>query len=464
MMGRVLVVVALVCVAASCGSRTTIAERSARSPAPTAPVVGSTDDASTAFAPPQASATPAVDPGTADAASTASAPAGRTVRAAGGAATAARAATDIGVTPSEVLLGNVSTLSGPVPGLFQGAVVGALASIAYQNSQGGVAGRKVRLKAEDDQFDSGQNRAVTVGQLDEVFAFLGSFSALDDVAAREIGAAGIPDLSYALNDAHRDLPNNFSVQPAHPGGWQLGYFNWYKAKYPGATQAVAGLYGDVPAAKRLYLDAKAAAESLGYRFVYERGIQATETDFTADVVRMRQAGVKMVYSPLDGKGSARLAKAFAQQGFTPEVYMATAAYDRAYLTLAGSAAEGTTVPLLFSMFQGEDPIPEVRLMNAWVQKVKPGYTPDLYTVLSWAQGRLLFQAMERVGPELTRARVIEAVRAIGTFDSHGLLAPANPGTKEPPTCFIVATVARGAYVRAAPSGGFICDMGGYFRR
>ncbi|MCU1486141.1 MAG: hypothetical protein JWN67_2887, partial [Actinomycetia bacterium] len=44
----------------------------------------------------------------------------------------------MGVTANQVTLGNVSTLSGPVPGLFQGAIVGAQAIVAYQNSQGGL--------------------------------------------------------------------------------------------------------------------------------------------------------------------------------------------------------------------------------------------------------------------------------------------------------------------------------------
>src|SRR5205823_11626604 len=62
-------------------------------------------------------------------------------------------ATDVGVTGESITLGNVSTLSGPIPGLFQGAVLGAQAFAAYANSQGGVFGRRLKVEVRDDQFD-----------------------------------------------------------------------------------------------------------------------------------------------------------------------------------------------------------------------------------------------------------------------------------------------------------------------
>ncbi|MCU1374933.1 MAG: hypothetical protein JWO68_2219, partial [Actinomycetia bacterium] len=158
-------------------------------------------------------------------------------------------ATDVGVTANQVTLGNISTLSGPVPGLFQGAVVGAQAIVAYQNAQGGLFGRKFKLDVRDDQFDTGQNRSSTQEQLSKVFAFMGSFSLYDDAAVPQIQASGIPDVTYSLSDARRSMANNFSPQPALPGGYQTGPFQYLKNKFPDAVQAVGTLYGDVPSAK-----------------------------------------------------------------------------------------------------------------------------------------------------------------------------------------------------------------------
>ena len=376
-------------------------------------------------------------------------------------------ATDVGVTGDTITLGNVSTLSGPVPGIFQGAVIGTQAAVAYANSLGGIFGRKLKVDVRDDQFDTGQNRAQTIDLLSKAFAFAGSFSLYDDAALNEINKSGIPDTTYSLSEARRGLANNFSVAPAS-NGWRLGPLQYYKQKFPQAITAVGSLYGDIPSAKASHVAAKGAAESLGYKFVYERGTQPTETDFTADVVAMRQAGVKMVFIVAeDVKATARLANSMAQQGFKPDAFIVGGvAYDPSLIALAGKSVEGLINDQQQAAFQGEDSssIPEVALFNQWVSKVKPGYKPDLFATFGWSETRLLIQAMQAAGPKLTRAGVIAELKKIDSFDDHGMLAPAGPASKRPATCYIMLQVKNGKFERYdSPSPGYRCNDGGYWK-
>src|SRR5437879_5779901 len=126
-------------------------------------------------------------------------------------------ATDVGVTATQISLGNISTLSGPVPGLFAGAVYGTQAWVAYQNSLGGINGRKIRLDVRDDQFDTGQNRAQTDEAIAKDFSLVGSFSLYDDAAIPEIEKAGVADLHIPLASAAQTSPNNFAVNPVKRG-------------------------------------------------------------------------------------------------------------------------------------------------------------------------------------------------------------------------------------------------------
>ena len=369
-------------------------------------------------------------------------------------------ATDVGITGDTITVGNVATLSGPVPGLFQGAVIGTQAWVAYQNSVGGIAGRKIKLEIRDDQFDTGQNRAATIELMSRVFAFVGSFSLYDDAAVKQMEEAGMPDLQIPLTTGLQESPINMSVNPVKRGT-STGPWNGLKDKFPDAIAHVGGLYGDVPAAKDSFLNNQYVAETLGYKFIYTRGYQPTETDFTADVVRMRQAGVKFFFTNGDVKSVARMAKAMAGQGFKPDAFVVFGpAYDATFIPLAGAAAEGVINLNTQAMYLGEDAphIPEIALMNQWLQKVKPGYKPDLFAAYGWGHGRLFAKAMEAVGPKPTRSSLLGALRKMDNWDGYGLFAPAGPGTKRPAVCWIFVRIANGKFERwDSPPPKFRCD-------
>src|SRR5581483_9406151 len=64
-------------------------------------------------------------------------------RAAAGSAPCAAASTAPGVSKDTITVANISTVSGPVPGLGATAVAAVRAYAAYRNSTGGVCGRKI---------------------------------------------------------------------------------------------------------------------------------------------------------------------------------------------------------------------------------------------------------------------------------------------------------------------------------
>lgn len=473
--------VALALVATACGSRATPTQlataraRTSGGAATAASATGPVAAASGGTSEPgagNADTAGAASTGTAGGSTSSGASATGSSAAAGPAQTAAApaggngGATDVGVTADTYTLGNVATLSGPVPGIFQGAVIGTQAAVAYLNSKGGMWGRTFKLDVRDDQFDTGQNRAQTIDLLGKAFAFTGSFSLYDDAAIQQIIKSGIPDVTYSLSEARRHITNNFSVQPGVKG-WRLGPLNYFKAKLPDAIKSVGTIYGDVPASKSAYDGWKQAAESVGYKIIYERGTAPTETDFTADVVRMRQAGVKMVYlMATDYKATARLAKAMQQQGFKIPFVDGGTAYDAALLTLAGSAADGMINEQQMSMYSGEDAgaVPEVSLFNQWLQKVRPGYKPDVFAVFGWASVRLFEKALQAAGPKATRADVVRELKKIDDFDDNGLVARAGPASKRPPNCYIMIKIEAGKFSRYdSPPPGYRCDDGPYYR-
>ena len=75
------------------------------------------------------------------------------------AATAAPSSTP-GVTPTQIVLGGTGPLTGP-ESQYEPVLSGANAYFAYVNAHGGVHGRKIVYRIEDDQYDPAQTAQLT---------------------------------------------------------------------------------------------------------------------------------------------------------------------------------------------------------------------------------------------------------------------------------------------------------------
>jgi ABC-type branched-subunit amino acid transport system substrate-binding protein len=374
-------------------------------------------------------------------------------------------ATDVGVTAGSILIGNVSDLTGPQPGLFQTAVNGTNAYLAYVNSQGGLFGRKLKIAVSDSQTSCAGDQNGQQQLMDKVFAFAGSFSLFDSCGAAALAKhPEVPDAHLAVTPEANKLPNNFSVSPV---GDKLanGTYAWAAKKFgPAVVQNAALMYVNLPAVTNVAGLIKKSAQSTGWKFTYERAVGATETDFTADIVQMRQKGVKVFLTLFNADEMSNFKPQADQQSFKP-VYIASLMYDQTFFKKLGStsAAEGIygsqTAAMYFSD-QDAANIPEVALFQKWYHQVAGGAAADSFAADAWAETALLVRAMRQAGPTLTRKAVMTQLHAIGIFDANGFIAPADPGTKGPPKCYLLWQIHNGSYVRVdTPAKGFRCDGG-----
>jgi len=394
---------------------------------------------------------------------------GATSGAGGGTAAATCAAdsastTGPGVTPTEIHFGQVSTTGGPVPGIFKGARDGVNAYFAYINASGGVCKRALKLDFQDDGFDQSQNQADYQSSVNRVLGYVGSFSTTDNEGSAVLGQhPDVPDASYALSKAHGQLANNFSPQPLKVPGWPLGPLQVFKDKFGAPViSKMAYFTEDVQSAKDAASGEKLAGQSLGYQFVYDRVTEPTDTDFSAHVQNMKNAGVQGVFMAGDAGQMARIAAAMKSQGFTVKLpNWGPNAYDQQFIANSNGGAEGAIITLQTLMYGGEDSgNPEVQLFNKYLKAV--GGKPDFFAVMGWASARLMVQALQTAGKP-DRAAIMGALKNIHSFDSNGLLAKADPAGKGPPTCYLFVDVTGGKFVRdpMTPSG-FQCSPGGYY--
>lgn len=375
-------------------------------------------------------------------------------------------ATDIGVTKDSITVGVIADLSGAIPGLFRGAVQGTQAYLAKVNAEGGVFGRQLKLDVRDSQLKCAQYKSQATAALTKDFALVGSFSLFDGCGADAIKAdEKIADIHSALGGQAQQVPNNFSVAPLGTG-WRTGPLHYYKAKFGADFGKIGTIYAAVGGGEATWRGARQAIESIGGAVAYESPYQPTDTDFTATVIRMNSAGVKMLYVvAADAAGDANLLKAVRAQGFTWPVVYGGSAYDQAFLDKAGAAAEGVWQDQQYAQFfNAADAavIPAVKEFQTWHSRVTGGKSPDLFGAYGWSSAQLFVQALKAAGPKATRASLLTELRKITTFDANGLLAAANPAGKKPGTCWLFSTVKNNKWMRVeTPANKFRCD-GGYF--
>jgi len=364
-----------------------------------------------------------------------------------------------GVTSSTINIAEIADVSGPVPGLFQGAVYGTQAWAAYVNANGGIDGRKVVLTLKDSALSCTTFTTDMASVVNTDFAAVGSYAIFDGCGAASLKAhPNFPNIFAGIvTPTLYALPNVFAVQPLPKGGLTTTY-QYVKDKFPGDITHTAALYG--AAATASYEEESNAAKSIGFKYVYTRGLGNTETNFTADILRMKADGIKVVDMQIaDAIEVADFLQEAQQQGFHPDAVVSAVSYDPGFFTVLGSAdASSLVIGLQVALYlDPNSAVANVRNLDKYLATVHPGAKGTVYAVEAFAAGLLFQQAMAAAGPNPSRAAALSAIENVHSFDAGGMVGPANPGSKSPAVCEVIAGVKNGAFVRVTPASGFECN-------
>jgi ABC-type branched-subunit amino acid transport system substrate-binding protein len=370
-----------------------------------------------------------------------------------------------GITKTQVDVANISTLSG---GLFTGAAVGTQAYADYVNSTGGVNGRKIEVTSDDDHFTGAGNKQATQSAISSDFALVGSFSLEDSFGGVLLaGDRGMPDVSVTLDPSTSKLPNVYNAQPS-AGGWEEGPLVYLKQKYPHAITKVGTLVGNEPSAESGWNGERYVMQKLGYKVVYSPTYAVTQTDFTSNVVAMKNAGVAMIFiDQMPGNYASALLKDLVQQNYHPVVVLGAAAYSNALVSSSGGAAavDGDYLDQNQSLYLGQDAstVPAVATFLHWVNVASPGFKADLFTLYGWLSAELFAQGLKNAGANPSRGSLMKALDKITTFDGDHIVTPADPVAKTLSNCYLLGRVVGGAFTRLADppvrsaTHGFRCD-------
>jgi ABC-type branched-subunit amino acid transport system substrate-binding protein len=376
--------------------------------------------------------------------------------------------TDVGLTASSLTLGEVATLSGPISGLFEGAVQGGEAFANYVNStSGGICGRQVKVEVADDGANCTQDENATESLAGRAFALSGTFALYDGCGASIVKAKPtVADIHVALDPSAYTPSNHFDIS-AGGSGFSTGMFRYYKQKYGSKLDHVGSIVENIPSAVAQHQNMVHSAEHEGWHFVDSILEQPTNSSFQGDFVKLcQQKHIQVLFELTEPAGNAATMIQNERQAGCPSslINIVPIAYDQAFLAdYAGAKSDlngilGYNSYALFFNTDAADETPEVKLFQYWFNRTYPGQPINLYAMYAWADDRMFQEAAESAGPTLNRNTLLASLRRIKNFDSGGLIAPVSPSAKGGPHCYILWKLENGGFERVDdPATGYRCD-------
>ncbi|HWC35308.1 MAG TPA: ABC transporter substrate-binding protein [Mycobacteriales bacterium] len=375
--------------------------------------------------------------------------------------------TDTGLTASTMTIGLVASLSGPVSGLFDGAVHGGETFANYVNhAGGGICGRQVKISVADDGTNCTQDENATTSLIGRSFALAGSFALYDGCGASVLKQhPDVADVHVALDPAADTPVNHFDVS-SKVEGFATGMFHYYRQKYGAKLDRVGTIVENIPSAVAKQADQVHAAESQGWHFVDSISEQPTNSNFQNDFVKLCQREHITAFFELTetAANAATMVQNERQAGCSKSLLnIIPIAYDQAFISdYSGSKSDlnGIQGWNEYALFFNKDEAagnPEVKLFQDWYERTYPGVPINLYGMFAWASDRLVQQAAEAVSGPLTRTSLMASLRKIKNYDDGGMIAPTDP-VSGAPHCYILYQIQNGAFERVDdPKTGYRCD-------
>jgi len=335
-----------------------------------------------------------------------------------------------GITDTEIVLGAHLILGGPMGAAFRMIPDATEAYFKYINdTQGGVCGRKIVYKMEDNQNDAAQGleAARKLIERDEVFALVGSLGDDSEAAAWDyINEKGVPDIFFS-GGVHR-----FATDPeGHP--WTIPLIPSYTVEgtflgeyisenLPG--EKVAALYENGPQGWDELAGLKLGLDPDKNELVTEQSFELTAISIRSQVANMKNSDATVaVY--LCGPGWVGQAiKEANRLGWHPAIFMSyTSADDIMFQFVSPDLLEGAITFQAFKLAtMREDPA----VANHYdIMREYGGPAPSNFTIYAQLVGELAVEALSRTCDNLTRESLMDAVESIQGWHTDLLLDEVN---------------------------------------
>jgi branched-chain amino acid transport system substrate-binding protein len=334
-----------------------------------------------------------------------------------GLSAAARAEEVRGVSDSEIKIGSYADLSGVT------VAWGVNNSNAYRmafderNAAGGINGRKIRFIVEDNQYQVPRSiqAANKLINRDDVFLMVAN--------------GGTPMNNAVLPmQLEKGVPNMFPLTSARSMyepfdrlkfGLASSYYDEMRAgvKYfveQRGKKTLCALYQDTDFGRDVMGGVWDETKALGIKLAAETTHKPTDTDFSPQVARLRDANCDLLLLGSIVRDTNQIIAAVRKTGWNVDMLGQVASYDVAVAEAPGGANEGfySMTSVLFAY--PDDPRPAVQEF-AKKYKALYGKDPNFAAQIGYTGAQLLMLGLERAGKDLTLDSFIAGMESIKDY-------------------------------------------------
>jgi len=322
---------------------------------------------------------------------------------------------DQGISPTEIVIGTHTALTGPVAPWGIGSTNGIRMRFDEENDKGGIYGRKIKYIVEDHGYQV--PRAVQAGNKllnsDKIMLMVGALGTpMNNAVFQQQLALGVPNLgpfTAARSMYHPFHKLKFATLSSYYDQTRAG-FKYFAEKKGMKTPCV--MYEDNDFGQEILEAVRDEAKVMNIKVAAESGHKPTDTDFTGAITKLRDAKCEVVFMGTIVRDTIIPYSTARKLGWNAAFVGTSAAYENVVATAQGGITEG------FYTLNGQEVIyadqvesPEAK---AFFDKYKAKYNVDPFypAQLGYGIGDLVVGALKEAGKDLTTEKFLKAFESI----------------------------------------------------
>ncbi len=316
-----------------------------------------------------------------------------------------------GVSKTEILIGTIQDLSGPLAGYGKQARNGMLLRIDEVNEQGGIHGRKLKLAAEDDGYDPKKSvlAAQKLVNQDKIFIMAGHIGTAQNMAAMPVQFEK-NIINFLPITAAREM-----YEPFHKLKYSFAatYFDQMRISLPKmikekSAKKVCTIYQDDDFGLEVFRGAEAGLKTLNMEFAEKTSFKRGATDFSSQVAKMKAASCDLVVLGTIIRETIGTIAESRKNGFNPVFFGSSAAYTDLIHKLGGKPMDG-----LYATMSAQHPYLDEasQPLRFWATKYKTKFNedPTVFSVYGYSIIDVFTRAAQKAGPNLSTESFIKAM-------------------------------------------------------